>query len=176
MLAGTAVAGLAAAAAVAVPLTLGSQSAAYAVVKQDDGTVQVTVREFRDPDGLEARLKAENIEADVTFTEADKQCAPGRFVGADLAYDPPSTKNMTEQERKEFDKPENWRSRDAARPLNADTFVISRATSGRGRRWCWSSGQATTREWAGRSAPSWPKPAARSHLAPSWTRNPMRRW
>ncbi|MET8991434.1 hypothetical protein ABZW49_38790 [Nonomuraea wenchangensis] len=125
MLAGTAVAGLAAAAAVAVPLTFGSQSAAYAVVKQDDGTVQVTVREFRDPDGLEARLKAENIQADVTFTEADKQCAPGRFVGADLAYDPPSTTNMTEQERKEFDNPENWRSRDAARPINADTFVIS---------------------------------------------------
>lgn len=125
LLAGAAVAGIAAAVLAAVPLVSGSQSAAYAVVKKSDGTVQVTVREFRDPDGLEAKLQAEGIVADVTFTEADKQCAPGRFVGADLAYDPPSTKNMTEQERKEFDKPENWRSRDATRPINTDTFVIS---------------------------------------------------
>ncbi|GAA3257768.1 hypothetical protein [Nonomuraea helvata] len=125
LLAGTAVAGLAAAVAIAVPLTFGAQSAAYAVVKKDDGTVQVTVREFRDPDELEVRLKDEGITADVTFTEADKQCAPGRFAGADLTYDPPSTKNMTEQERKEFDKPENWRSRDAASPINRNTFVVS---------------------------------------------------
>nr|SBP01060.1 hypothetical protein BN4615_P10576 [Nonomuraea gerenzanensis] len=61
----------------------------------------------------------------MTFTEADKQCARGRFTGADLAYDPPSTKNMTEQARKEFDQPENWRSRDAASPMNRNTFVIS---------------------------------------------------
>ncbi|GAA4205439.1 hypothetical protein GCM10022252_66050 [Streptosporangium oxazolinicum] len=125
LLAGAAVAGIAAAALVAVPLVSGSQSAAYAVVKKSDGTVQVTVREFRDPDGLEAKLKAEGIVADVTFTEADQQCAPGRFVGADLAYDPPSTKEMTQQERKEFDRPENWRSRDAASPISKGTFVIS---------------------------------------------------
>ncbi|MET7338742.1 hypothetical protein [Nonomuraea sp. NPDC005650] len=125
LLAGAAVAGIAAAAVVAAPLVSGSRNAAYAVVKKSDGTVQVTVKEFRDPDGLEAKLEAEGIRADVTFTEADKQCARGRFAGADLAYDPPSTKNMTEQERKEFDKPENWRSRDAARPIKRDTFVIS---------------------------------------------------
>ncbi|MEV6150714.1 hypothetical protein AB0L53_10280 [Nonomuraea sp. NPDC052129] len=125
VLAGLAVAGIAVAALVAVPLVSGTPSAAYAVVKNADGTVQVTVKEFRDPDGLEAKLKSAGIVADVTFTEADKQCARGRFVGADLAYDPPSTENMTEQQRKEFDKPDNWRSRDVAAPINKDTFVIS---------------------------------------------------
>ncbi|MEV4578055.1 hypothetical protein AB0K16_32890 [Nonomuraea jabiensis] len=125
LLGGAALASIAAAAAVVVPLVPGSESAAYAVVKKSDGTVQVTVNEFRDPEGLEAKLEAEGITADVTFTEADKKCAPGRFVGADLAYDPPSTRNMTEQERKEFDKPDNWRSRDAATPINRNTFLIS---------------------------------------------------
>ncbi|MBT2224906.1 hypothetical protein [Nonomuraea sp. NEAU-A123] len=123
LLAGAAVAGLAAAALVAVPVI--SLSPAYAVVKNSDGTVQVTVNELRDPEGLEAKLKAEGITADVTYTEAGKQCARGRFVGADLAYDPPNPQNMTEQERKEADKPDNWRSRDVAAPINQDTFVIS---------------------------------------------------
>ncbi|MEU4226655.1 hypothetical protein AB0F17_20355 [Nonomuraea sp. NPDC026600] len=125
LLAGAAVAGLAAAALVAVPVISGSSSAAYAVTKNSDGTVQVTVKELRDPEGLEAKLRTEGITADVTYTEAGKQCARGRFVGADLAYDPPNTQNMTDQERKEFDKPDNWRSRDVAAPINQDTFVIS---------------------------------------------------
>ncbi|MFC7592539.1 hypothetical protein ACFQYP_59080 [Nonomuraea antimicrobica] len=167
LLAGVAVAGIAAAALVAVPLVSVSQSAAYAVVKKPDGTVQVTVREFRDSEGLEAKLKAEGILADVTFTDADEHCARGRFAGADLAYDPPSTKNMTDQERKEFDAPENWRSADAARPINRNTFVISPSYIRKGRRWCWSSGRATTRKWPGGSVPIWPRPAARSRLAPS---------
>ncbi|MEN3534514.1 hypothetical protein AAH991_05320 [Microbispora sp. ZYX-F-249] len=125
LLAGAAVTGIAAAAVVAVPLLAGTQNAAYAVVKQTDGTIRVTVRELREPDELEAKLEDAGIPADVTFTEAGKRCAPGRFAGADLAYDPPSTANMTERERREFDKPENWRSRDAARPIDRDTFVIS---------------------------------------------------
>lgn len=125
LLAGAAIAGLAAAALVAVPVISGSSSTAYAVTKNSDGTVQVTIKELRDPAGLQAKLRDEGITADVTFTEAGKQCARGRFVGADLAYDPPNTKNMTEQERKEFDKPDNWRSRDVAAPINQDTFVIS---------------------------------------------------
>ncbi|WP_433237891.1 hypothetical protein ACQPYK_29795 [Streptosporangium sp. CA-135522] len=125
LLTGAAVTGIAAAAVVAVPLVSGSPSAAYAVVKNSDGTVQVTVSEFRDPEGLEDRLKSEGIVADVTFTEAGKQCARGRFAGADLAYDPPNTQNMTDQELKEFNKPDNWRSRDAAAPINRNTFVIS---------------------------------------------------
>ncbi|MFG1682645.1 hypothetical protein ACGFNP_20935 [Nonomuraea sp. NPDC049269] len=125
LLAGVAVAGLAAAAVVAAPMVSGPSNAAYAVTENSDGTIQVTVKELRDPDGLEAKLKAVGIPADVTFTEAGKQCARGRFVGADLAYDPPNTQNMTEQQRKEFDKPDNWRSRDVAVSINQDTFVIS---------------------------------------------------
>ncbi|MEV4455877.1 hypothetical protein [Microbispora sp. NPDC049633] len=108
-----------------MPLFGGTQNAAYAVVEQADGTIQVMVKEFREPDELEAKIEAAGIPADVTFTEAGKRCAPGRFAGADLAYDPPDTANMTEQERREFDKPENWRSRDAARPIDRNTFVIS---------------------------------------------------
>ncbi|MFD1540788.1 hypothetical protein [Nonomuraea guangzhouensis] len=125
LLAGVAVAGLAAAAVVAAPMVSGPSNAAYAVTKNSDGTIQVIIKELQDPDGLEAKLKAVGITADVTFTEAGKQCARGRFVGADLAYDPPNTQNMTEQQRKEFDKPDNWRSRDVAAPISKDTFVIS---------------------------------------------------
>jgi hypothetical protein len=45
----------------------GVQLAAWTVVKQSDGTVSVTIRELRDPAGLQRTLRADGIPASVTF-------------------------------------------------------------------------------------------------------------
>jgi hypothetical protein len=77
-------AGIAGAAGVAVVLSLGlsgvfgsashqpshpahAQLAAWTVVKQADGTVVVKIREFRDPAGLQRRLRADGVPASVHF-------------------------------------------------------------------------------------------------------------
>ncbi|MEV6031439.1 hypothetical protein AB0L65_09835 [Nonomuraea sp. NPDC052116] len=75
---GAAVAGLAAAAAIAVPLLTGTESPAYAVSKKADGTVGVEIREFKDADQLERDLQAAGVRADVTYLEARKQCEKNR--------------------------------------------------------------------------------------------------
>jgi hypothetical protein len=114
-----------AAAAVAVPLVLGGGAAAYAVAKDPDGTLIVTINELKDPEGFQAALNAQGVKADVTYTPRDKKCAPGRFVGADYGYDSPNPKNMTAEQRKEFYRPEHWRSRDVTRPIAMGTYRIS---------------------------------------------------
>jgi hypothetical protein len=45
----------------------GAQLAAWTVVRRDDGTVSVTIRQLRDPAGLQRRLRADGIPASVTF-------------------------------------------------------------------------------------------------------------
>jgi hypothetical protein len=45
----------------------GTQLAAWTVVKQADGIVRVTIREFTDPAGLQGKLRADGIPASVTF-------------------------------------------------------------------------------------------------------------
>ena len=45
----------------------GIQLAAWTVVKHADGTVQVTIRELRDPAGLQRRLRADGVPASVIF-------------------------------------------------------------------------------------------------------------
>jgi hypothetical protein len=61
-----------AAVAVTVLLPAGHQPrvqlAAWTVVKQADGTVTVTLRELRDPAGLQRRLRADGVPASVTFS------------------------------------------------------------------------------------------------------------
>jgi len=44
-----------------------AQLAAWTVVKQADGTVLVKIREFRDPAGLQATLRADGVPASVKF-------------------------------------------------------------------------------------------------------------
>jgi hypothetical protein len=44
-----------------------AQLAAWTVVKQADGTVLVKIREFRDPAGLQSRLRADGVPASVVF-------------------------------------------------------------------------------------------------------------
>jgi hypothetical protein len=45
----------------------GVQLAAWTVVRQADGTVRVTIREFTDPAGLQSKLRADGVPASVTF-------------------------------------------------------------------------------------------------------------
>jgi hypothetical protein len=45
----------------------GPQLAAWTVVRQADGTIQVTVRQLRDPAGLQSTLRADGVPASVTF-------------------------------------------------------------------------------------------------------------
>jgi hypothetical protein len=44
-----------------------AQLAAWTVVKQDDGSIAVTIRELRDPSGLQATLRADGVPASITF-------------------------------------------------------------------------------------------------------------
>jgi hypothetical protein len=48
-----------------------AQLAAWTVVKQTDGTVLVKIREFRDPAGLQATLRADGVPASVEFMPAN---------------------------------------------------------------------------------------------------------
>jgi hypothetical protein len=55
----------------------GAHLAAWTVVKQADGNVYVTIRQFRDPAGLQARLRADGVPASVTFTgQRNPACQP----------------------------------------------------------------------------------------------------
>src|SRR5262245_8777364 len=44
-----------------------AELAAWSVAEQADGTVQVTIRDLRDPDGLQSELRADGIPANVAF-------------------------------------------------------------------------------------------------------------
>lgn len=44
-------------------------AAAWTVTRQADGNVSVTIREFRDPAGLQSRLRADGVPASVIFNE-----------------------------------------------------------------------------------------------------------
>ncbi|MFE3450940.1 hypothetical protein ACFXJ8_18615 [Nonomuraea sp. NPDC059194] len=83
--AGAVVAGLAAAAAIAVPLLTGSEPRAYAVTRNADGTIRVEVNEFRDADKLERDLKGMGVAAEVDYVKPGKKCKGerGEIVGGD---------------------------------------------------------------------------------------------
>ncbi|MFB9675730.1 hypothetical protein [Streptosporangium vulgare] len=83
------VAASAAATAVAAALAIGSGAPAYAVAESPDGTLTVTVNELHDPEGLEAKLGAAGVKADVTFLAPGTRCAAPRFAGVDSAYGGP---------------------------------------------------------------------------------------
>jgi hypothetical protein len=83
---GLSVAGIIAAVVLAVTALLhpghatphrGIQLAAWTVVKKADGTVLVTIRELRDPAGLQRKLRADDIPATVTFLgQLPRSCRP----------------------------------------------------------------------------------------------------
>jgi hypothetical protein len=80
---GAAVAGLAAAAAIAVPLLTGAEQSAYAVTKNADGTINVKLNEFRDADKLEQDLTRMGVPTDITYLKPGKSCMGerGEIVG-----------------------------------------------------------------------------------------------
>jgi hypothetical protein len=78
LITGAAVAGLAAVAALTVPFLSGSETPAYAVTKNTDGTITLKIIEFRDPAQVEKDLAAVGLTADVSYTKPGTRCAPER--------------------------------------------------------------------------------------------------
>lgn len=70
------VAGAAAAAtaAVAAALALPGAAAAWEVDDGPGGVVEVRIHEFRDPEGLERRLREEGVPANIDYLESDRYC------------------------------------------------------------------------------------------------------
>ncbi|GAA4181981.1 hypothetical protein GCM10022252_07170 [Streptosporangium oxazolinicum] len=64
-----------AAVAVAAPLALGG-GAAYAVSKNDDGTIFITINEAKDPKRLQADLRDMGLNAVVDYIPRGKKCSP----------------------------------------------------------------------------------------------------
>ncbi|MEV0613682.1 hypothetical protein AB0I81_10205 [Nonomuraea sp. NPDC050404] len=112
-----------AAAVVLAPLFVGTDTTAYAVAKSPDGTVTVTVNELRDPAGLQDRLAAAGVKADVTFLEEGKWCAAPRFASVDQMYDGEPVAGREEMRK----LVEGSRSAKAMRVLSVRTFQISPA-------------------------------------------------
>ncbi|UBU14290.1 S1 domain-containing protein [Nonomuraea gerenzanensis] len=88
LFAGAAVAGLAAVAAVAVPLLTGPEPA-YAVSENANGTVTVEIKEFRDAEQLEQDLKEFGVTADVTYLKPYTKCRNDRGALVGGGYDTP---------------------------------------------------------------------------------------
>ncbi|MFI6602884.1 hypothetical protein ACIBHX_42095 [Nonomuraea sp. NPDC050536] len=72
------VAAIAAAGAITLPLLTGTESPAYAVTKNTDGTISVQIKEFRDADKLEQDLGKLGIPADITYLKPGKACEADR--------------------------------------------------------------------------------------------------
>ena len=82
--------GAAAAAAVAVSVALpashpasepDARLAAWTVARQADGSIQVTIRELRDPAGLQRTLRDDGVPASVTFTGQQNPACHGDPAG-----------------------------------------------------------------------------------------------
>ncbi|GAA2209566.1 hypothetical protein GCM10009850_050240 [Nonomuraea monospora] len=66
------------AAAVAVPSVLGSATPAYALTERQDGTINLKIYEFRDPEALEGELAGLGVTADITYLPLGKRCGNDR--------------------------------------------------------------------------------------------------
>ncbi|WP_283139827.1 hypothetical protein [Rhizohabitans arisaemae] len=96
---GAAVAGLAAAAAIVVPLLTGMQSPAYAVTKDTDGTISVQIKEFKGADKLELDLAKMGVPADITYLKPGKGCQKdrGQLVGGEWPTTPQEWMNSVHE-------------------------------------------------------------------------------
>ncbi|MEU9887850.1 hypothetical protein [Sphaerisporangium sp. NPDC051011] len=65
-----------AAAAVSVPLVFGAGQPAYAVSRNQDGTLTISINQARDPKGLEATLRDMGVNAVVDYIPMGKRCTP----------------------------------------------------------------------------------------------------
>ncbi|MFI6325671.1 hypothetical protein ACIBG8_49720 [Nonomuraea sp. NPDC050556] len=68
--------GLAAAAAVAIPLLIGGGAPAYAIAKNPDGTLSITFNDVKNAKGLESDLRAMGYDIKVDYVPDGKQCSP----------------------------------------------------------------------------------------------------
>jgi len=82
ILAAVGVGGLAVAAAVAVDR---GGAPAYAVERNDDGTVTVKIERFEDADGLEAAIERYGVNAEVDYLPWGKTCREPRYTVAPTA-------------------------------------------------------------------------------------------
>lgn len=62
------------AAGVAVPSLLGSAKPAYALTKNQDGSINLKIYDFRDPEHLEKELAEWGVPADITYLPLGKRC------------------------------------------------------------------------------------------------------
>ncbi|AYF30547.1 MULTISPECIES: hypothetical protein [Micromonospora] len=77
---------LAVAAGVGVPALLGTGNGpAYAAERDPDGSIRIYIREYRDPKGLEARLRQLGVPAVIDYVPNGKQCREPRAT-----YVPPT--------------------------------------------------------------------------------------
>ncbi|MCT9930470.1 hypothetical protein N5079_09600 [Planotetraspora sp. A-T 1434] len=76
---------VAAGTAVAAPMVIGSQTRAYAVTKNADGSINLWLNEFRDPRQVERDLAELGVRADITYLSLGKRCGNARapFVAGD---------------------------------------------------------------------------------------------
>ncbi|MEV6866677.1 hypothetical protein AB0M44_37485 [Streptosporangium subroseum] len=86
LLAGAAIAGIAAAALITVPLATGAENPAYAVTRQQDGSIEVKINEFRDPELLERDLAALGVKAEVSYVPPGKGCWRTPFTSPDPEF------------------------------------------------------------------------------------------
>ncbi len=78
LLAGAGVVTVAAAAAVAVPLVIESDTPAYALTKNPDGSINLKINEFRDSAQVEKDLAGLGVSADITYLPLGKRCGNDR--------------------------------------------------------------------------------------------------
>jgi len=64
------------AAAVGVPVLLGGGTPAYAVSRNADGTLTITINQAKDPEPLEATLRGMGVNAVVDYIPVGKRCSP----------------------------------------------------------------------------------------------------
>jgi RNA polymerase sigma factor (sigma-70 family) len=71
---GAAVVAATAAAVAAMPFVVGSETPAYAMTRNADGSITVQVNDLREPERLEADLARQGVPADVTYLKWGQNC------------------------------------------------------------------------------------------------------
>ncbi|MEV0231089.1 hypothetical protein [Nonomuraea sp. NPDC050786] len=113
------VAGLAAAAAVALPPLLGG-APAYAVTKGPDGLIEITINEAKDPEKLQEDLRAMGANVVVDYIPQGKKCSP----------QPRSSHFLSNEEAPlaVFPRPKGWEPAEGSEP----SFLIDPRVIGPG--------------------------------------------
>ncbi|MDP9847714.1 hypothetical protein [Streptosporangium lutulentum] len=122
---GAAVVGLAAAAAIAVPMVFGPQTPAYALTKNPDGSINLRINEFRDPDQIEEDMAHLGVPADITYLPLGKRCGNTRapFVAGDRTVTPEEVKSKDPAvQARVRERATNTASAKAIRPGNGITI------------------------------------------------------